>query len=357
MLGGMHGLSRRQFVHAVGRSAALAPVVSVVGGWAQVRTSAPQAPGSVMTVRGPVTADELGVVLVHEHVLVDFIGADQVSPSRYDRDEAFRRALPFLREARERGVRTLVECTPAYLGRDPQLLLRLSQAADLHIVTNTGYYGAAGDRYVPAHAFRASAREIADRWIAESRDGLDGTDVRPGFMKIGVDAGPLSPVDAKLVEAAALTCKATGLPIASHTGDGVAAHEQMDLLDSLGVPLEAFIWVHAQNEQDTSRVIDGARRGAWISLDGVSSASAERYAVRVAALADAGMLDRVLLSHDAGWYRVGEPGGGDYTPHTSLFDDLLPALRGRLGEAAITRLLEHNPARALGLRATGATAP
>ncbi len=350
-------LSRRQFVHAAGRAAALSPVAAAISGWTQARTSAPQRPGTVMTVRGPVAADELGIVLMHEHVLVDFIGADEVSPERYDRDDAFRRALPFLREVQARGVRTFVECTPAYLGRDPQLLLRLSQAADLHIVTNTGYYGAADDRFVPAHAFKASAREIADRWIAESTGGLDGTDVRPGFMKIGVDAGRLSPIDARLVEAAALTHLATGLPIASHTGDGEAAHDEMDLLDSLGVPLDAFIWVHAQNEADTSIVVDGARRGAWISLDSVSPGSAGSYATRVTALADAGMLNRVLLSHDAGWYRVGEPQGGAYRPHTSIFDDLLPTIRTRLGEAAVTQLLERNPARALGLRAVGAPAP
>lgn len=346
----MRHTSRRQFVRVFGRAAGLAPLATTVGGWTQAREDAPQRPGTVMTVRGPVPADALGIVLVHEHVLVDFVGADRVSPDRYERDDAFRRALPFLREAQTRGVQTLVECTPAYLGRDPQLLLRLSLAADLHIVTNTGYYGAADDRFVPAHAFDETAREIADRWIAESIGGLDGTDVRPGFMKIGVDAGPLSPIDGKLVEAAALTHLATGLPIASHTGDGIAAHAEMDLLDAAGVSLDAFIWVHAQNEHDPAVIVRGARRGAWISLDGVSPQSAERHLALVTALADAGVLDRVLLSHDAGWYRVGEPDGGEYRPHTSLFDDLLPVMRTRLGDAAITRVLEHNPARALGLR-------
>ncbi|MGH8020026.1 MAG: phosphotriesterase, partial [Opitutaceae bacterium] len=42
----------------------------------------------------------------------------------------------------ELGVETLVECTPAYVARDPKLLARLSEASGLHVLTNTGLYGA-----------------------------------------------------------------------------------------------------------------------------------------------------------------------------------------------------------------------
>jgi phosphotriesterase-related protein len=302
-----------------------------------------------MTVRGRVPAADLGMTLVHEHVLVDFVGADTVSPDRYDRDDAYRKALPHLRQAYGLGVRTLVECTPAYLGRDPQLLVRLSQATDLHIVTNTGYYGAADDRFVPAHAYDESTRALADRWIAEWRDGIDGTEVRPGFMKIGVDSGPLSAIDRKLVEAAAITHAATGLAIASHTGDGVAAHEELDVLASRGIPLQAFIWVHAQSEKDVDVIRRAAQRGAWISLDGISASSADRHVELVLALADGGLLRQVLVSHDAGWYRVGEPDGGEYRPHDAIFTHVLPRLRERLGDAGVTQLLVDNPARALAI--------
>ena len=160
-------------------------------------------------------------------MLVDFIGADRVSPSRYDRDAAFARALPHLERIYTLGCRTLVECTPAYLGRDPELLRRLSRASKLHILTNTGYYGAANDKFLPPHAFTEDADQLAARWIREARDGIDGTGIIPAFMKIGVDAGPLSDVDRKLVRAAARTHRATGLPIYSHTGNGIAALAQV----------------------------------------------------------------------------------------------------------------------------------
>ena len=153
----------------------------------------------VETVRGQIAVSQLGVTLLHEHVMVDFIGADQVSPSRYNPSEVFQAALPKLKALRDRGCTTLVECTPAYLGRDPELLRRLSEASGLHILTNTGYYGAGNGRYLPKHAFTETAEQLASRWIAERRTGIGSTRIRPAFLKIGVNPGKLSDVDAKLI--------------------------------------------------------------------------------------------------------------------------------------------------------------
>jgi phosphotriesterase-related protein len=318
------------------------------------RPESPAAPPSqararvVNTVRGPIPPGALGLTLMHEHVLVDFIGAAGVSPARYDADAAFARVLPYLEEVRSLGATTIVECTPAYLGRDPTLLRRLSEASGLHILTNTGYYGANQDRHLPPHAFSETAGQLADRWIQESARGLDDTGIRPAFMKIGVDAGPLSSVDAKLVRAAAIVHKATGLPIAAHTGNGVAAFEEIDLLDRDRVPLAAFIWVHAQGETDTARHAAAASRGAWVEFDGISETSVDRHVALVLAMRQAGHLDRVLVSHDAGWYRVGEPGGGAFRPYDTVFTRFIPALHAAgLSDAEVRQLLVDNPRRAL----------
>jgi predicted metal-dependent phosphotriesterase family hydrolase len=305
-------------------------------------------PGTVNTTAGPVALDALGVTLAHEHVLVDFVGAERVSPSRYDRDAAFARALPHLERIYSLGCRTLVECTPAYLGRDPELLRRLSRASKLHILTNTGYYGAANDKFLPPHAFTEDPDRLAARWIREARHGIDGTGIMPAFMKIGVDAGPLSDVDRKLVRAAARTRRATGLPIYSHTGNGVAALAQVAVLDEERAPLSAFVWVHAQNESDRAVHAQVGRRGAWVSFDGVSAQTLDRHLDNVLAMRDARLLDRVLVSHDAGWYHVGEPDGGTYRPHDLIFTELLPALRARgFTSGEITQLMVENPRRAL----------
>jgi phosphotriesterase-related protein len=97
---------------------------------------------SAMTVRGRIDADRLGSTLMHEHVMVDFIGADKVSRDRYDPEQVFTTALPHLKRVAELGCRTFVDCTPAWLGRDVSVLHRLSAATGLNIITNTGYYGA-----------------------------------------------------------------------------------------------------------------------------------------------------------------------------------------------------------------------
>jgi len=303
---------------------------------------------AVETVTGPVSAETLGVTLMHEHVLVDFIGASEVSRSRYDADVVFRTVLPYLQQARTLGCEALVECTPAYLGRDPQLLKRLSEASGVRILSNTGYYGAAKDKHVPAFAFTETADQLAVRWTREAERGLDDTSIKPAFMKIGVDEAPLSEIDAKLVRAAAITHRATGLPIASHTGTGAAAMAELDLLAAADVPLSAFIWVHAQSERDDSFHDRVARRGAWVEFDGISPASLARHLELVQRMKSQGLLDRVLVSHDAGWYHVGEPGGGQFRAYATLFTDFIPGLRrAGFSDAEVRHLLVENPRRAL----------
>lgn len=326
----------------------------LIGGLAAL--AAGRAPGgasaaaasTIQAVTGPVAADALGLTLMHEHVLVDFIGAEQVSPARYDADEAFRIVLPYLQRARALGCVTLVECTPAYLGRDPRLLKRLAEASRLNIFTNTGYYGGAKDKHLPRHAFTETAEQLSARWRAEFDDGIDGTGIRPAFMKIGVDEAPLSEVDAKLVRAAALTSKATGRPVASHTSTGAAALAEIEILERAGVPPGRFIWVHAHNERDASFHTRAARAGAWVEFDGIADASVLRHVALVRQMKADGLLGRVLVSHDAGWYHVGEPGGGTFRPFDTLFTTFMPALRDAgFSSADIGQLLVDNPRRAL----------
>jgi phosphotriesterase-related protein len=178
---------------------------------------------------GAALASQMASVLVHEHVLVDFVGAGQIRPGRYDRDEAFRVARPKLEELRGLGCRRLIECTPNFLGRDPELLARLSDAASLEIWSNTGLYGAANHKFVPAFARSETAAQLAKRWVAETREAW-----RPRFIKIGVNRGPLDALDRKLARAAAIASRETGLTIASHTGDGAAAVEQLEIVTCAG---------------------------------------------------------------------------------------------------------------------------
>ena len=236
----------------------------------------------------------------------------------------------------------LQECTPNFLGRDPRLMKRLSDAVGIDIWTNTGLYGAANHKFVPAFAQKESADDLARRWIREFEKGVDG--VKPRFIKTGVNKGPLHELDRKLVRAAAICSRATGLTIASHTGDGMAALEELEIVSSENAALSKFVWVHAQSEKDHSIHMKAARAGAWVEFDGIGPKSGDWHLDCVRFMAGENLLGRTLISQDAGWYNVGSPGGGEYRGYTYLYSDFLP----RLDASWVSVLMLDNPARAFG---------
>ncbi|MDB5261999.1 MAG: phosphotriesterase, partial [Adhaeribacter sp.] len=134
---------------------------------------------TIMTLQGPMSPAQLGKALIHEHFLVDFVGADKISLDRWHPDEVAATVLPYLRSARRAGVKSIFECTPAFLGRDVRLLQLLAEQSGLQIITNTGYYGARENKYLPPWAFTETAAELAQRWIIEFKNGIDQTNVRP----------------------------------------------------------------------------------------------------------------------------------------------------------------------------------
>ncbi len=314
-------------------------------------TKGSSAMDKVNTVSGPITVDKLGVTLPHEHILVDFIGAAEVSPDRYDADEVVNTVLPYLVQAREVGVQTLVECTPAYLARDAVVLAKLSELSGVQIVTNTGYYGAGQDKFLPPHAFTESADELAARWMREAQDGIDGTGILPGFIKTAVDPGPLSEVDRKLLHAAAITHRETGLVIASHTTDAVSILETLEILQEESVPGDGFIWVHAHTVTDLSVHDSAAEAGIWIELDGLSKASVDLHLELLTHHHKKERLNQIMISHDAGWYSVGEPGGGDFRGFDTLFNEMnLAMIDAGVGKDEWEQLVIRNPAQAFRIR-------
>ena len=277
---------------------------------------------TIMTVRGPIRAEELGRTLVHEHVLCDFIGAAKTGPHRWNPDEVFDAILPNLRAIKERGFDAFVDCTPAYIGRDPALLRRLAEAADLHILTNTGWYK---EPFLPERAFTMTPDAIADEWTREYEQGISETGIRPGFIKIAVNPGSLIEVQQKIVRAAARTSRRTGLVIACHTGHGIAARETLALLEEEGLPFDRYIFVHAESEADRAFHAEVARAGGWVEYDAIGWRPTAFHVELVRWFRDEGLGDRLLLSQDSGWYFAGEPNGGNIRPYTYLHDDFLPA--------------------------------
>jgi len=111
------------------------------------------------------------------------------------------------------------------------------------------------------------------------------------------------------------------------------------------------VWVHAQAESDRAVHLKVAERGAWVSLDGYGATETKRYVELLKALRDGGRLGQVLLSHDAGWYRPGEPEGGQFRPLDTLFKVLVPKLKeAGFSQTEIDQVLVRNPAAAFAIR-------
>lgn len=301
----------------------------------------------IQTVQEPVAPDELEMTLSHEHLFSNF-GLPLNQTQTYDEEELFARVIPYLHMLHEEGVRTIFDYTTAYFGRRADLLRAMSDSSGVQIVTNTGIYGGADDRYVPAYAFDLTAEEIAKIWIEEAENGIEDTGVRPGFIKLAFDEGPPSEIDKKLFIAGLMTHLETGLTIAVHTGNNPeAVRLQLALLADYGVDQSAWIWTHANWHDHLDYILEVAKDGAWISMDGVKSENIDQYIEYIERFDEAGVLDRLLLSHDGDIY----PAGGEIRPLEAISDDLIPAMKSHgFSENLIKQIFEVNPGEAYAIR-------
>lgn len=307
----------------------------------------------IMTVTGPIAANQMGKTLEHEHVLVDFTGAEKVVQPQYAQKQALDSLLLYFVQLKKKGVQTLIECTPNYIGRDVLLLKSISEQTGLNILTNTGYYAAAEKKYLPAHTYIESAHQLAKRWINEWDNGINGTGIKPGFIKLGVGKNNLDSIEQKIVLAGTLTHLTTGLKMAIHTGSADAANDEIDILKEQGVDPVALIVVHSQNmsSEDQIKII---KRGAWVSLDGINDGpeSINKYTDYLEVLKKENLLHKTLISQDAYWLVIskenGEIGFEHFgSPYSAIFDILIPKLT-EMGftQEDIDQLLIKNPAEA-----------
>ncbi len=288
--------------------------------------------------------------LSHEHILVDFIGADSIISSSWNKVDVSKQVLPFLLELQNFHVKYFIDATPQYLGRDVHLLRELADKTGLRIITNTGLYGAQNNKFIPDIVRKKTAEELAQQWLLEFEEGIDGTTIKPGFIKIGVDnTDSLSPMHGKLVKAAALCHLKSGLTIASHTGKALSLWPQLEILSEQGVSSKAFIWVHAQAEEEESNYQKAAETGCWISLDGLAW-EMDKHVEKLVYAKRNGFLDQILISHDAGWYDP-QKKTQNIQPYTPIFKTLIPLLRSKgFTEDEINLLISVNPSKAYAIQ-------
>lgn len=296
----------------------------------------------LITTLGPMRQQDLGTILPHEHVFVDLRTWDQPGYGEADPDEVIRLMTPEIEAARTAGITAIVEPSGIGVGRRADILLAVSRATGLPLVAPTGVYR---EPWLPPWVRNASEDALRVWMIAELTDGIDGTGVRAGWIKVGATDEGMTEAEARVLRAASRVSVATGATIGSHTLRGVVARDQLEIIERTGGSPDRFVWIHAQREPDIGIHHELGGRGVWIEYDGIGEPDSDGlYLDLVQRALDAGLRDRILLSQDRGWYDPAQPGGGTPKPFTYLNETFLPKLSAAgVDDATINHLTRVNP--------------
>lgn len=310
--------------------------------------------GRVMTVRGPIAPEDLGVTLSHDHVMID---AWEFRKPRYDvifDDESI--MLDELRTYAELGGGAICDPTNIGLGRDPAALRRLSTESGVDIVMGAGWYR---EVVYPDYIYETSTNELADLLVREIVDGVDGTGIRPGFIgEIGTERGAISPAQERVFRAAGRAHARTGCPVLTHTTHwGELALDQLDILAEEGVAAEHVVISHLGDRRGISWWLPIAERGAWLSIDNLAFvegyAPLEFRADNVAQLCAAGLAGQLMLSNDI--CELGQLATYGGVGYGNVLQNFVPMLRDRgVSEEDIHQMLVVNPSRAFRFSQPGA---
>lgn len=255
---------------------------------------------TVNTVLGPVDTDNLGFTLSHEHVGTNAAGLRHTYPELIDRDGIREQSIAAMRAVYADGVRTIVDVSTFDLGRDIGLIREVAQGSGMQIIAATGNHLA-----VPRPFADIGPDAIAAAYIREIEDGIEGTGIKAGIIKVASDRGGITPPQEVVLRAAARTQKATGVPISTHTWSPERIGEQqVRILEEEGVDLNRVYIGHSNDDTDLDYLLGLLNKGVWLGLDrypGGQVAGTPNWEQRTEVarkLMDAGFTDRIFLSHD-----------------------------------------------------------
>src|SRR5699024_4789148 len=192
---------------------------------------------SIEMVTGTIPIDEMGKTLIQEHFLFSYTDYEgDVTLGRFDKEEAVENDVTAARNVMEYGVKTVVDPTPNECGRNPKVLKEVSEITGLQIVCATGFYYE-GEGAPPYFKFRqmlgTAEEDIYEMFITEVKDGIAGTEICPGIIKLASSKGEITPYEQMFFEAAARVHRETGILLVTHTQEGTMGLEQAKLLIDL----------------------------------------------------------------------------------------------------------------------------
>ncbi len=310
---------------------------------------------TVQTVTGPLPVDELGPTLMHEHVIIGMPGWDtDALASSLSRREMLQIAKDRVAEMQDAGIRAMVDPCPSDLGRDIGFCAEVSQVTGFPIVGATGFYNERAGSTAYWKLRRATGADLIEEmtaiFVQELTVGADGTDVRAGIIKVATGNGHITDYEKCVLGAASKACLETGVPIITHTDDGVLRPEQQAIFALHGVPPHRVIIGHSCGTSDHDYHWQLVEGGTYLGFDRFGlegSNSDENRTASLLQLIERGAASRVVVSHDTVWCWLGKPLTSPEAWRPSHFSqDIVPALKaGGATDDHIDQLLVQNPRR------------
>jgi phosphotriesterase-related protein len=310
-------------------------------------------PKEVITVRGPISPEQLGFTMSHEHVLVDFFSYQSSYNDIMDEEKV---AIWELEHYPKAGGKSLVDCTNIGLGRNPLALRRIAEATNVNIIMGSGWYR---ERVYPEYIKELGPDQLADIIVHDITEGAEGTDVRAGMIgEIGTERHWITPAQERVFRAAARAQKRTGASIWTHTTHfGSLALEQIALLKEEGVAPQRIVISHLGDRFEHEFLLPIAMTGVYMSIDNIGYQgngypADEVRAKNIAFLIQHGYINQVMMSMDIGAKQFLLSYNGHGFVH--LIEKFLPILRTMgISEEQIHTMTVENPARALALETIG----
>ncbi len=312
--------------------------------------------GIVNTVLGPVPADRLGVVAVHEALLSVVPGAQYAFDVTIDRAGIFEVLAAKLTEFRAHGGGTIVDSTGMFHGRDVRLYEALSRSTGVHIVASTGMGPEAmlGGYFLTPQTNPPTpwpAEKFADLFAREITEGMAVPRVErrgsAGLVVTAASRAGTTATDESLLRGSARAALASGVPVSLRSGSDAVRELETVLDENLPAARVVVGGLDRRDAADSGIAFDIARRGAFVAIDNVGRedeghlTDRERAAL-VAGLVSAGHADRILLSSNAVGVAIGEP--DDHVAFSLVLAGFVPVLMADgSAETVIRRILVDNP--------------
>ncbi|MFB9253470.1 phosphotriesterase [Sphaerisporangium melleum] len=327
----------------------------------------------VPTVRGPVSADDLGLTLAHEHLFVLSAEFQSNYPDLWDPEEGVRAAVAQLGRAYEAGVRTIIDMTVLGQGRDLSLVKRVAERTEVNIVIATGVYSVDGlplfARFRGPDGIAVSEEPLIDLLLRDVTEGVGGSGIRAGVVKFACERVPPDASAHRMAAAVAEVHRRTGVPVLVHSdpfdesgGNGI---DLVRILEREGVAPNHVVVGHAGDSASLRYLRELADTGCMLGYDRYGMerlAPDEQRNATLAALVRAGHTRQILLSQDHAvhidYFTVEQRRHlFPQWSYTHLLERALPRLRAEqdIDESAIDIMLVDNPRRLLTRQ--GAPAP